>query len=464
MQNLLRRLLGRKHPSSDSGQVSSVPEEHEEISMSANEPTLHVEPVNTDKPDAGTTETEPRNLPPYDPTLDLPEYQYPSLQLLNEALKPSFSALSETSFALPIIWSVNPTGAQVRDLADLQSVLIVGVPRSGKSNLLCQFILTLLYKKHPSQLKFVLLDYKGLDLSVYQLIEKHFLARLPGQDSAVVTDTTLSVYTLNALCIEMDNRYDFLRQATVRDVVSYNNKFIQRKLDPHKGHQFLPSIILIVDNVEGFITQREKEVGMPLQRLVTMGYKAGIFVVLTTSDLHYKALPTELLHLIGERISLRLNSKEEYRKLYETGSVKISYEAGAFHYSYQGRILPGTSVYISPEFIQAVVDFISTQPGYPSAFLLPEYVDERESTGKEFDIDGIDPLFREAAQLTVQNQVGSTSLLQRRMKLGYNRAGHLMDLLEAAGIVGPNQGGKARDVLIKTERELQHHLEMLRIT
>jgi S-DNA-T family DNA segregation ATPase FtsK/SpoIIIE len=392
------------------------------------------------------------------------KHKFPPLFLLDEALKPHFTILSETSFSLPIVWSTGLNGMQHRDLADLKSVLIAGVPGSGKSNLLHQFMLALLYNKHPSQIKFVLLDFKGLDLSAYMPIEKQFLAKIPGCDSAVVTDTTIAVHTLNALCIEMDNRYDLLKEASVKDAVAYNDKFIRRKITPHKGHQFLPSIILVVDNVEAFITLKAKLFTMPLQRLVTMGYKAGIFIILTTSGLYYKSLPNELLHVISERIALRLNSKEEYRKLYETSSVPISYELGAFHYLYQGRVLSGKSENIPADSVKAVVDFISTQPSFPSVYLLPEFVDEKDLTGKEFDRTEMDPLFTDSARLIVQNQIGSTSLLQRRKKLSYNRAGRIMNQLEAAGIVGPPHLSKTREVLIKTEKELDNHFDALGIS
>lgn len=446
MQNFLRRLFGQKRSIVETVQQSAAPEEvFNPAPVPAEAPTVHQEII-VDQSVSDTAEEVPTHLLPYDTRLDLRDYQYPPLQLLSEELRPLFNSLQETAFTLPIIWSVNSTGIQVRDLMDLQSILIAGVPASGKSNLLQQFLLTLLYKKHPSQIKFVLLDYKGLDLSFYQAIEKHFLAKLPGQESAIVTDTTLAAQTLNALCIEMDNRYDLLRDAGVKEVKTYNAKFIQRQLSPTKGHQFLPFIILIIDNVEGFITRQEKEISPALQRLVTVGYKEGIFVVLTTSDLHYKALPTELLRLVGERIAFRLNSKEEYRKLYETSSVAISYEAGAFHYAYQGKVHAGRSMYIPSEYIQSLVNFISSQPAYPGSFLLQGFVDEHEPVAQNFDTSEFDSLFEDAARLIVQNQISSISLLQRRMKLGYNWAGRLMTQLEAAGIVGPDQGSKARGI------------------
>jgi DNA segregation ATPase FtsK/SpoIIIE and related proteins len=465
MRNFFKRLLGQKKGEGEVPLPLSFEKMEEELlppdntlpTGMANDDDIVVETIST------PVENEPVIATGFERDSDLSQYQYPTLDLTGETLLPVFSALKETSFSLPLIWSVHSTGIQVRDLADLQSILIAGAPGSGKSNLLHQFILALLYKKHPSQLKFVLLDYKGLDLAVYSILEKHFLAKLPEDHSAIISETTSAIHALNSLCIEMDNRYELMRSAMVKDTVAYNDKFIRNELSTIPRHQYLPAIVLVIDNVDGFFSRHEKEISQPLQRLVTMGYKCGIYVVLTTSDLHHKAVPTELIRLMAERIAFRLNSKEEYRKLFETSSVNISYEAGAFHYAYQGRILGGASVFMPVESIGAVVNFIGRQCGYPKVFLLPAYMDEGKNEENNFDATGIDPLFIDAAIIIVQNQIGSSSLLQRRMKLGYNRAGRLMNQLEAAGIVAAYDGSRARDVLIKTEQELRLHLSALGI-
>lgn len=468
MQKFLKRLLGRKQQSSsfDDVQMKQV-EKVNGLNYPLNTLVMESDPEDGREFHVATTtaiEIESTNLLTLVPTRNLKNYEYPTLQLLDEKLKYVLEELNNTSFPLPIIWSINSTDIQVRDLTELQSVLIAGVPGSGKSNLLHQFIITLLYKRHPSQLKFVLLDYKGLELSVYQNIEKFFLAKLPGQEKAVVTETSLVLPTLSALCVEMDNRYELMRKASVKDLVSYNNKFILKQLNPIESHNYIPSIVLIIDNVEGFITQQDKEISMALQRLVTMGYKAGIFVVATTSDLNYKSLPTELLRLIGERIAFRLNSKEDYRKFYETSNITVSYDTGAFHYSYQGRVLTGSSVYIHPESIQAVIDFISNQSSCTDGFLLPEFMNNRALSEEEFDITEIATLLKTAALLVVQSQSGSTSFLQRKMKLGYKVAGRIMNQLEVIGVVGPEQGSKPREIYIKAEQDLQLHLDVLGIT
>jgi len=346
-------------------------------------------------------------------------------------------------------------------LADIPCIIIAGAPGTGKSNLLHQFLLTLLFKKHPSGLKLLLADYKGVELGAYSLITNHFLAKLPNEEEAIISDPHKLVRYLNALCIEMDTRYELLREAGVTHKKDYNTKFIQRKLNPQKGHQYLPAIVLVIDNLDGFSTIMGKDVILPLERLVKLGYKAGISIIFSISELSYKALPGSLLSLISERISFRLHSKEDYRKLFETTKVEASYEAGHFHYNYQGRVLDGHTALITQDVIESVVDFIGKQDGYPHAFLLPDYLDAKNLDGQEFDLSDRDSLFEDAARLIVQNQVGSTSLIQRRMKLGYNRAGRLMEQLEAAGIVGPNQGSMAREVLIKTETDLQLHLDAL---
>ncbi len=458
MQNFLKRLLGRKQQASSFKELQINQVEQTSVLDSSGPLVIESAPVESRKVEVDTT-TETENE-----SSNLKNYEYPELQLLNEDLSHVFEKLNTINLHLPIIWSNNSTGIQVRDLSELQSILIAGTPGSGKSNLLHQFIITLLYKKHPSQLKFVLLDYKGLDLSVYQNIEKYFLAKLPGQEKAVITEASLVLPTLNAICIEIDNRYELMRKANVRDIVSYNKKFSLRQLNPVEGHKYLTSIILIIDNVEGFITRQEKEIPMALQRLVTMGYKAGIFIIATTSDLNYKSLPTELLRLIGERVAFRLNSKDDYRKFFDTSNITASYDTGDFHYLYQGKALTGSSVYIQPESIQAIVDFICNQSTCSEVFLLPEHINDRTSFEEAVDQTEIATLLKTAALLIVQSQSGSTSLLQRKMKLGYNKATRIMNQLELAGIVGPEQGSIPRNVYIKTENELQLHLYALGIT
>ena len=347
------------------------------------------------------------------------------------------------------------------DLASMPHLLMAGATGQGKSVGLNAILVSLLYKKHPSQLKFVLIDPKKVELSIYRQIEKHFLAKLPGEEDAIITDTKKVVHTLNALCIEMDNRYDLLKEAGARNIKEYNEKFIKRKLNPQKGHQFLPFIVLVVDEFADLIMTAGKEVEMPIARLAQLARAIGIHLIIATQRPSVNIITGTIKANFPARIGFKVSSKIDSRTILDTGGAEQLIGKGDMLISHNGELTRLQCAFVDTPEVEAVVEFIGDQRGYPQAFLLPEYVDEKELEGKDFDMSDRDALFEDAARLIVQNQIGSTSLLQRRMKLGYNRAGRLMDQLEAAGVVGPNQGSKARDVLIKTEMELQQHLDAI---
>ncbi len=347
------------------------------------------------------------------------------------------------------------------DLAGMPHLLMAGATGQGKSVGVNAILISLLYKKHPSQLKLVLIDPKKVELSLYRLIEKHFLAKLPGEDDAIITDTKKVVHTLNALCIEMDNRYDLLKEAGARNIKEYNEKFIKRKLNPQKGHQYLPFIVLVIDEFADLIMTAGKEIEMPIARLAQLARAVGIHLVIATQRPSVNIITGTIKANFSSRVAFKVSSKIDSRTILDTGGAEQLIGKGDMLISHHGEITRLQCAFVDTPEVEEVVEFIGNQRGYPQAFLLPEYIDEKELEGKDFDLAERDSLFNDAARLIVQNQIGSTSLLQRRMKLGYNRAGRLMDQLEAAGIVGPNQGSKARDVLIKSEMELQQHLEML---
>ena len=347
------------------------------------------------------------------------------------------------------------------DLTSMPHLLMAGATGQGKSVGLNAILVSLLYKKHPSQLKLVLIDPKKVELSVYRNIEKHFLAKLPGEEDAIITDTKKVVHTLNALCIEMDNRYDLLKEAGARNIKEYNEKFIKRKLNPQKGHQFLPFIVLVIDEFADLIMTAGKEIEMPIARLAQLARAVGIHLIIATQRPSVNIITGTIKANFPSRIAFKVSSKIDSRTILDTGGAEQLIGKGDMLVSHHGEVVRLQCAFVDTPEVEQVVEFIGDQRGYPQAFLLPEYVDEKELEGKDFDLSDRDSLFEEAAKLIVQNQIGSTSLLQRRMKLGYNRAGRLMDQLEAAGVVGPNQGSKARDVLIKTEVELQQHLDML---
>jgi S-DNA-T family DNA segregation ATPase FtsK/SpoIIIE len=344
------------------------------------------------------------------------------------------------------------------DLTSMPHLLMAGATGQGKSVGVNAILVSLLYKKHPSQLKLVLIDPKKVELSIYRHIEKHFLAKLPGEEDAIITDTKKVVHTLNALCIEMDNRYDLLKEAGARNIKEYNEKFIKRRLSPLKGHQYLPFIVLVIDEFADLIMTAGKEIEMPIARLAQLARAVGIHLIIATQRPSVNIITGTIKANFPSRIAFKVTSKIDSRTILDTGGAEQLIGKGDMLISHHGEITRLQCPFVDTPEVEEIVGFISKQQGYPQVFLLPEYVDEKELEGKEFDLGDRDSLFEDAARLIVQNQVGSTSLLQRRMKLGYNRAGRLMDQLEAAGIVGPNQGSKARDVLIRTEIELEQHL------
>lgn len=361
----------------------------------------------------------------------------------------------QNNFSLPIAIGKKIDNENfIVDLASMPHLLMAGATGQGKSVGLNAILVSLLYKKHPSQLKFVLVDPKKVELSIYKTIENHFLAKLPGEEDAIITDTKKVVHTLNALCIEMDNRYDLLKEAGVRNIKEYNEKFVARKLNPEKGHQFLPFIVLVVDEFADLIMTAGKEVEMPIARLAQLARAVGIHLIIATQRPSVNIITGTIKANFPARIAFKVSSKIDSRTILDAGGAEQLIGKGDMLISYNGELVRLQCAFVDTPEVDKIVDFIGKQRGYPQAFLLPEYVDEKEMEGKDFDLNDKDPLFEDAARLIVASQVGSTSLLQRRMKLGYNRAGRLMDQLEAAGVVGGSQGSKARDVLIQTEVDL----------
>lgn len=366
------------------------------------------------------------------------------------------------SFSLPIAIGKKIDNENfIVDLAAMPHLLMAGATGQGKSVGLNAILVSLLYKKHPSQLKFVLVDPKKVELSLYRVIEKHFLAKLPGEEESIITDTKKVVHTLNALCIEMDNRYDLLKEAGCRNIREYNDKFTARKLNPEKGHQYLPFIVLVVDEFADLIMTAGKEVEMPIARLAQLARAIGIHLIIATQRPSVNIITGTIKANFPARIAFKVSSKIDSRTILDAGGAEQLIGKGDMLVSYNGEITRLQCAFVDTPEVENVCEFIGDQRGYPQAFLLPEYVDEKEMDGRDFDASERDPLFEDAARLIVQSQMGSTSLIQRRMKLGYNRAGRLMDQLEAAGVVGPNQGSKAREVLFKTDMELQEFLDSM---
>jgi S-DNA-T family DNA segregation ATPase FtsK/SpoIIIE len=353
----------------------------------------------------------------------------------------------------------------VADLAKMPHLLMAGATGQGKSVGINSILVSLLYKKHPSQLKFIMVDPKKVELSLYELLEKHFLAKLPGEADAIITDTKKVVTTLNALCIEMDQRYDLLKKAQVRNLKEYNHKFVNRQLNPANGHKFLPYIVLVVDEFADLIMTAGKEVEMPIARLAQLARAIGIHLILATQRPSVNIITGTIKANFPARIAFKTTSKIDSRTILDTGGSEQLIGRGDMLLSQGSDMIRLQCGFVDTPEVERIRDFIANQQGYAEAFLLPEYIDPNDKSAgtDDFLIDGDkDGLFEDAARIIVQNQMGSTSLIQRRLKLGYNRAGRLMDQLEEAGIVGENAGSKAREVKFKTEMELDHYLQKIK--
>lgn len=353
----------------------------------------------------------------------------------------------------------------VADLAKMPHLLMAGATGQGKSVGINSILVSLLYKKHPSQLKFIMVDPKKVELSLYEMLEKHFLAKLPNEEDAIITDTKKVVTTLNALCIEMDQRYDLLKKAQVRNIKEYNHKFTNRQLNPQNGHKFLPYIVLVVDEFADLIMTAGKEVEMPIARLAQLARAIGIHLILATQRPSVNIITGTIKANFPARIAFKTTSKIDSRTILDAGGSEQLIGRGDMLLSQGSDMIRLQCGFVDTPEVERVRDFISNQQGYHEAFQLPEYIDpnDKNAGGEDFFIDGEkDGLFEDAARIIVQNQMGSTSLIQRRLKLGYNRAGRLMDQLEEAGIVGENLGSKAREVKFKTEVELDQYLQKLK--
>ena len=336
----------------------------------------------------------------------------------------------------------------VVDLAKMPHLLMAGATGQGKSVGLNAVLTSLLYKKHPAEVKFVLVDPKKVELTLFNKIERHYLAKLPDSEDAIITDTTKVVNTLNSLCIEMDARYDLLKNAMVRNIKEYNTKFKARKLNPNDGHQFLPYIVLVIDEFADLIMTAGKEVETPIARLAQLARAIGIHLIVATQRPSVNVITGIIKANFPARIAFRVTSKIDSRTILDAGGADQLIGRGDMLYTAGNDLVRIQCAFVDTPEVDKITDFIGSQRAYPEAHLLPEYVGEEGGTALDVDIADRDKLFREAAEIIVTAQQGSASLLQRKLKLGYNRAGRLIDQLEAAGIVGGFEGSKARQVLV----------------
>ena len=350
----------------------------------------------------------------------------------------------------------------VTDLAKMPHLLMAGATGTGKSVGLNAVLASLLYKKHPSELKLVLVDPKKVEFSLYSALDRHYLAKMPDEEEAVITDVKKVVRTLNSLCIEMDSRYDLLKQAKVRKITEYNEKFCKRMLNPEHGHRFLPYIVVVIDEFGDLIMTAGKEVELPIARLAQLARAVGIHLIIATQRPTTNIITGTIKANFPARVAFRVTSGIDSKTILDTGGAQQLIGRGDMLISLAGKDMVRLQCALidTPE-IERLVRFIGDQRGYPEGFELPEYLDENEEPNKEFDAKHIDEYFKDAARLVVSSQFGSTSLLQRKLQLGYNRAGRIIDQLEAAGIVGPSNGSKPRDVLVHDEVSLEELLKSL---
>ena len=346
----------------------------------------------------------------------------------------------------------------VVDLAKMPHLLMAGATGQGKSVGLNAVLTSLLYKKHPAEVKFVLVDPKKVELTLFNKIERHYLAKLPDVEDAIITDNSKVINTLNSLCIEMDNRYSLLKDAMVRNIKEYNDKFKSRKLNPEQGHRFLPYIILVVDEFADLIMTAGKEVETPIARLAQLARAIGIHLIIATQRPSVNVITGMIKANFPARIAFRVTSKIDSRTILDTGGADQLIGRGDMLFSNGNDLVRVQCAFVDTPEVEKIVDFIGSQKAYATAYLLPEYVGEESTMKLDMDISERDALFREAAEIIVTAQQGSASLLQRKLKLGYNRAGRLIDQLEAAGIVGPFEGSKARSVNITDLSSLDNFL------
>lgn len=369
----------------------------------------------------------------------------------------------ESDFELPVALGKTISNETFAiDLAKMPHMLVAGATGQGKSVGLNAVITSLLYKKHPSQLKFVFIDPKKVELNLYSIVEKHFLAKLPGEEDPIITDVQKVKYTLNSLNTEMDSRYDLLKKAHARNIKEYNKKFISRKLNPENGHIYMPYIVVVIDEFADLIMTAGKEIELPIARIAQLARAVGIHMIIATQRPSTNIITGVIKANFPARIAFRVASMIDSRTILDSPGANQLIGKGDMLVSTGSSLTRVQCAFVDTPEVEAIAHFIGDQPGYPSAFLLPEYYGEDGGeAGEGADLSNRDELFGEAARLVVLNQAGSTSSIQRKFSIGYNRAGRIMDQLEAAGVVGPNEGSKARQVLLQDEYSLEQLLSTI---
>jgi len=374
----------------------------------------------------------------------------------------SSKRFQETTAELPVaLGKTISNETYMVDLVKMPHILVAGATGQGKSVGINVIITSLLYKKHPSQLKFVFIDPKKVELNLYSILEKHYLAKLPDEEEPVITDIQKVKNTLNSINIEMDTRYDLLKKAHARNVKEYNKKFINRKLNPEKGHKFMPYIVVVIDEFADLIMTAGKEVELPIARIAQLARAVGIHMIIATQRPSVTIITGVIKANFPTRIAFKVASMIDSRTILDQPGANQLIGKGDMLISAGSDVTRVQCAFVDTSEVEKICSFISDQRGYPTAFLLPEYAGEDEPGPGDVDLNNTDELFEDAARIVVLNQMGSTSMIQRKFSIGYNRAGRIMDQLEAAGVVGPSEGSKARQVLISDEYSLEQLLNSL---
>ncbi len=386
--------------------------------------------------------------------------QHPEIVSMRSII--SSKKFQESTAELPVVLGKTISNETfLIDLAKAPHILVAGATGQGKSVGLNALITSLLYKKHPSQLKLVMIDPKKVELSLYSTIEKHFLAKLPDDEEPIITDIQKVKYTLNSLNLEMDTRYDLLKKAHARNIKEYNTKFINRRLNPEKGHRYLPYIVVIIDEFADLIMTAGKEIEMPIARIAQLARAVGIHMVIATQRPSVSIITGVIKANFPSRIAFKVASMVDSRTILDTAGANQLIGKGDMLIAMGSNMTRLQCAFVDTPEVERICDHIAAQQGYPSAFMLPEYEGEAEAAPGEVNLNDRDELFDDAARVVVMNQMGSTSMIQRKFSIGYNRAGRIMDQLEAANIVGPSEGSKARQVLLQDEYSLEQLLNSL---
>lgn len=386
--------------------------------------------------------------------------QHPEIVSMRSII--SSKKFQESTAELPVVLGKTISNeTYLIDLAKMPHILVAGATGQGKSVGLNAIITSLLYKKHPSQLKLVLIDPKKVEMSLYSTIENHFLAKLPDDEEPIITDIQKVKYTLNSVNIEMDTRYDLLKKAHARNIKEYNKKFISRRLNPEKGHRYLPYIVVVIDEFADLIMTAGKEVELPIARIAQLARAVGIHMIIATQRPSTNIITGVIKANFPSRIAFKVASMIDSRTILDTPGANQLIGKGDMLIATGSNITRLQCAFVDTPEVERVCEHISKQQGYPTAFFLPEYVGEDEGSPLDTDLSNRDELFNDAAKVVVINQMGSTSMIQRKFSIGYNRAGRIMDQLEAAGIVGPSEGSKARQVLIQDEYSLEQLLNSM---